>query len=195
METLIVANWKMNPKSLKEAKILFDKVKRAGAVICPPFVYISALKANGAQDVEVSPIMLKDLGVEYVILGHSERKKYLGETREIINKKIKTVLSAGLKPIVCFEEIQEIKNLPKDLIFAFEPASAISGGGAYKPYQLKKAKKMRQSLASFPEVLYGGSVNSQNANDYIKKAGFQGLLVGKASLDAKEFIGIVKSVN
>src|SRR3989344_7945287 len=132
MKPLIVANWKMNPPSLQEAIALFNVVKNTGAVICPPFVYLSALKANGAQDcfwkekgaytAEISPVMLKNLGCKYVILGHSERRKYFGETAEMINKKTKAALSAGLKPIVCFEKIQEIKNLPKDLIFAFEPA-------------------------------------------------------------------------
>lgn len=203
MKPLIVANWKSNPQTLAEAKALFDAVENRGAIICPPFVYLSALKANGAQDCfwssgaytgEVSPEMLKDLGVEYVILGHSERRKYSGETSEMINKKIKAVLAEGLKPIVCFEKIQEIRKLSKELIFCFEPSSAISRGGAYKPHPLEKAKKMRQTLAFFPFVLYGGSANSQNARDYIIKAGFQGLLVGKASLDAKEFIEIIKTI-
>lgn len=189
---LIIANWKMNPESLEEAKILFNKVKKTGAVICPPFVYLSALKANGAQDIDVSPAILKKMGVEYVILGHSERRKNLNETDEIVGKKIKAVIKFGLKPILCVDSIAQAKGANKKIILAFEPISAIGTG---KPFDIQRAKKIRESLSRFKIVLYGGSVNSQNAGDYIKKAGFQGLLIGKASLNAKEFIAIVKSVN
>lgn len=194
----------MNPKSLKEAKLLFNKVKNTGAIICPPAVYISVLRPNGSQDCfwedlgpftgETSPAMLRNLGVEYVILGHSERRRWLGETEEMINKKLKAALSAGLKPILCVEKISQIPQNAENLIIVFEPSSAISGGGAYHPYPVNEAKKMRRSLASFPLVLYGGSVNSQNAKNYINEAGFQGLLVGKASLDSREFLEIVKAI-
>ena len=124
---LIVANWKMSPASLAEARVLFGKTKLAGGklekvetVICPPFPYLG-LFANtdtsrvslGAQDVfwansgratgEVSPEMLRDLGVSYVIVGHSERRA-LGETDEMVSKKVKAVLAEGLTPIVCVGE-------------------------------------------------------------------------------------------
>ena len=121
MKNMIVANWKMNPASQKEAKKLFDAVKKfhpknAEVVICPPFVYLSQLKGLtlGAQNVfyqekgaftgEVSPIMLKDLKVWYVIIGHSERRKYFGETDELVSKKIKASVQAGLKVIFCVGE-------------------------------------------------------------------------------------------
>jgi len=197
---LIVANWKANPSTLRKARELFGAVKNTGAIICPPFVYLSSLKAKGAQDCfwaegsftgEISPLMLKNLGVEYVILGHSERRKHLAETAEMVNKKIRASVKAGLKPIVCFEKIREIRNLSKSLIFALEPVSAIGTG---KSLSWQRAKKIRESLAGFKTVLYGGSVNSKNAKDYIQKAGFQGLLVGSASLNAKEFVKILKLV-
>ncbi|MFH1181081.1 MAG: triose-phosphate isomerase [bacterium] len=201
MKPLIVANWKMNPASLADAKKLFNAVKSTRTIICPPFVYLSALKASGSQDCfwensgaftgEVSPKMLKDLGVEYVILGHSERRRYLGETNEMIDKKIKACLAAGLKPILCVEKPEQIKKW-QDIIIAFEPVLAIGTG---EPFDIQKAKKMRESLFGFPVVLYGGSVDSKNASDYIKKAGFQGLLVGTESLSAKEFIKIAKAVD
>ena len=121
MKDLIVANWKMNPSSFKEAKKLFDSVKKtksknAEVVICPPFLYLPLLKGAtlGAQDVfweekgaftgEISATQLKDLKVEYVIIGHSERRRYFGETNEAINKKLKKVLETGLKPIFCVGE-------------------------------------------------------------------------------------------
>src|SRR3989339_1451945 len=132
MKNLIVANWKMNPASQKEAKEIFDAtrdgVKGLGQeiVICPPSVYLYAsvfgkgIVSMGAQNVfwedkgaftgEVSAVMLKDLGVEYVIIGHSERRKYFGETDEIINKKIKKSLEAGLKIIFCVGETEEERS-------------------------------------------------------------------------------------
>jgi len=141
MKTLIVANWKMNPSTKKEAKKLFDSVRKSTkgiknieVVICPPFVYLSLfsglklgaqnvfylsadrqVKKSGAFTGEVSPLMLKDLGVEYVIIGHSESRKYLNETDEVINKKIKESLLIGLKPILCVGETDEEKNSGKKL--------------------------------------------------------------------------------
>jgi len=202
MKKLIVANWKMNPLTSEEAKILFNQVKETGAVICPPFVYLSALKANGAQDCffeekgaftgEISPQMLKNLGVEYVILGHSERRKYQKETDETAEKKLKAALAAGLKPILCIDKISQLpKDIKRGFIAAYEPIFAIGTG---KPCPPEKAEKMRISIQKKVKVLvlYGGSVNAQNAGDYIKKAHFDGLLVGGASLKPREFIDIVR---
>jgi triosephosphate isomerase len=132
MKPLIAANWKMNPILQKEAKELFDSVKKgvrnitsAEVVICPPFVYLPLLKGSklGAQNVsyeekgaftgEISAAMLKDLGVEYVIIGHSERRKYFGETDEIANKKIKKTVGAGLNIIFCIGETEEERSAGK----------------------------------------------------------------------------------
>jgi triosephosphate isomerase len=138
MKTLIAANWKMNPASQKEAKSLFDKVKKSKrkfknseVVICPPFAWLAVVSHMrnegglllGAQNVffeekgaftgEVSCLMLKDLKVDYVILGHSERRKYFGETDEMINKKIKKSLSVKLKPIFCIGETKDEKDQNK----------------------------------------------------------------------------------
>jgi len=227
MKPLIVANWKMNPQNLQGAKLLFDSVangiknlKNVEIVICPPFLYILNLKSQilnlklGAQDCfweekgaftgEVSPKMLKDLGrCDYVILGHSERRKYLKETDEMINKKIKAALKSDLTPILCIENISQLKKRTKDLlrkeqkklIIAYEPVFAIGTG---KPCTPEKAKEMKTAIKKIIDkdipIIYGGSVNSQNATDYIKMAGFQGLLVGGASLDSEEFIKLAKNV-
>ena len=162
MKPLIVANWKMNPATLAEARKLFNlekkgtrNLKRVEVVICPPFVYLPVLRANGALDCfweekgaytgEVSPKMLKDLGVKYVILGHSERRKYLGETDEMVNKKLKAALASGLVPILCVSskkrgetarkemELQMKKALSgvkksevKNIVSTYEPIWAIS---------------------------------------------------------------------
>lgn len=165
---LIVANWKANPRTLKEAVSLTQKIERGVAkyrrvevVIAPPFPFIPAvgrtLKKSrlGAQNCffssgpytgEVSIEQLKNMGVEYVMVGHSERKTYLGETDDLINKKVKALLGAGLKPILCVgekervgEEISRViagqlknvlasvkKNSLKNLTVAYEPAWSIS---------------------------------------------------------------------
>src|ERR1035437_6173966 len=126
---LIIGNWKMNPGTLSEARKITDKTKRVAmdldhteAVICPPFIFLAPLMPRksakhfhiGAQSVnseeggahtgEVSVMMLKDIGVEYVIVGHSEERKS-GDTDEIVAKKVKAVIEAGLTPIVCVGEL------------------------------------------------------------------------------------------
>lgn len=218
---LIVGNWKMNPGSLQRALALARKVERgiakikeANVVIAPPFPFLLPLtkvlkKARlGAQDMfwedsgpftgEVSWYQLKYLKVEYVMIGHSERRA-LGETDEMVNKKVRAALAAKLKPIICFANLAQLKTVVKmirntkyriqDTIVAFEPLSAIGTG---KPYDVKKAAKMRKAI-KHPFVIYGGSTNSKNALDYIK-AGFQGLLPGAASLRSAEFVKMVKKV-
>jgi triosephosphate isomerase len=214
---LIVANWKMNPENFSQAKILFNLVKKrikniknTEVIICPPFVFLSLLKANGAQDCfweergaytgEISPKMLKNLDCQYVIIGHSERRHYLGETDEMINKKLKAALKMGLKPILCIANLSQLKKglegIFEKIIIAYEPLSAIGTG---KPYDWEKAKKTKDKiqkiLSKNIKILYGGSVNSENALSYIKQGGFQGLLIGSASLKAKEFIKIAKAVS
>ncbi len=265
MKPLIVANWKMNPQSLAEAKKLFDSVKRgvknikkAEVVICPPFLYLkelkepSSLKKNsvplvGAQDVfweksgadtgEISPSMLKDMGCQYVIVGHSERRRYFSETDEVVNKKLKSVIEARMTPILCVGETQnqrdkgETENILRKqiekalndisklkispygrspegrqnskLIIAYEPIWAIGTG---KPCDPEEAQKMgllirkiisriyNRTLAQKMPILYGGSVNSKNGASYIKEAGLQGLLIGGASLEAKEFVDLVRKI-
>ncbi len=131
MKNLIAANWKMNPASKKEAKEIFDAIKKgvknvkSEVVICPPFIFLPELNglALGGQNVyfeekgaftgEISVPMLKDVGAEYVIIGHSERRKYFAETDEAVNKKIKKALSAGLKVIFCIGETKEEKDQNK----------------------------------------------------------------------------------
>jgi triosephosphate isomerase len=218
----IVGNWKMNPATLIEAKRLFSsinksikKTKKAEAVICPPFVYLGTCRGRnvrlGAQNCfweekgaftgEISPKMIKSLGCEYVIIGHSERRKYFSETDKIVNKKLKLALKTGLKPILCIDKISQIKKgmqgiLGKDIkkiMVAYEPIWAIGTG---KACDYKKAKEfnllMKEVLGRNHPTLYGGSVNSENAMGYIKESGFQGLLIGGVSLKPKEFLKIIK---
>jgi triosephosphate isomerase len=232
MKNLIAGNWKLNPTTKEEAKNVFSAIKTgtkgtgAEVVICPPFVYLPLLKglARGAQNVsheekgaftgEVSAGMLSNLKIKYAIIGHSERRKYFGETDEIINKKIKKTLGSGLKVIFCIGETAEERDAGKknqvlerqikeglagiddirNINVAYEPVWAIGTGNNCSVEETKKSIDfIRQFVKSKTRILYGGSVKSDNSGDYIKKAGANGLLVGGASLNAEEFIKIVKS--
>ncbi len=172
---------------------------------------------KGAFTGETSPVMLKKLGCRYVIIGHSERREYFGENNNLINKKIKVVLKEGLTPILCIGEMKkdtggmdDIKEQlvegvgdlqVKKIIIAYEPIFAI---GTNLPCDVEEAEKKKvfiknvlaknYSKGEQAAVLYGGSVNSKNASSYIKKAGFQGLLVGGASLKIKEMKKIIENV-
>jgi triosephosphate isomerase len=239
MKKLIVANWKLNPTTAKEAKTLFHLLKKgvksnvADVVICPPFVYFSLSKGltlgaqnsyfeeKGAFTGEVSPAMLKDLGIQYVLVGHSERRNYFGETNEIVNEKAKKVLEQGLKVILCLGEKEgentvevlkhqltlACKDIPlehaKNIIIAYEPVWAIGTGKNCSVADAMQAVSVirqvlsmlyNQELADSLQIIYGGSVNSSNSGEYLH-SGTQGLLVGGASLKAEEFIKIIKSAN
>lgn len=250
MKKLIIANWKMNPQSQKEAKKLFSGVLQASkgenkveVVVCCPFVYLPlALEFScgrkkiqvrwGAQDCffeekgaftgEISPFQLRDLNVRYVLCGHSERRG-LGEDDEVVNQKLKAILAAGLCPILCVGERAEerekrvafrvlekqvrvgLKGVAKNkigkVVIAYEPVWAISPGGPCQPDDALTAslfvRKIISQIAGKKtakglKVLYGGSVDPQNIEDFIQGDWFQGALVGAASLDVREFAGIIK---
>lgn len=242
MKTLVVANWKLNPQKLAEARVLGSRVEqgllgmnREGmeVVLCPPFVFLPALKMLahfaklGAQNIshegkgaftgEVSADQLKEFGVEYVIVGHSERRT-LGEDDKAINKKIKVCLEKKLQPILCVgygtkksQRISEIKKiisrqLKKDLsglgrdvskvAVVYEPVWAISRGlgtgKAVTPEHGKEIIDYVRSKGEFKKVIYGGSLDGNNSGAFAK-AGIEGGLVGGASLDAEEFLKIVNA--
>jgi len=238
IKKLIVANWKMNPSTEKEARELFDAVKKGvkaiknvEIVICPPFIYLSLLngltlgaqnvfyKESGAFTGEVAPQQLKDLQVSYVIVGHSEAREHLHETNEVINKKLKEALEARLKPILCVGEkegeykivvlekqiVEGLKDISreniKNIIIAYEPVWAIGTGKNCSVEEtiqsvllIKKIlAKINKDLVDGVKILYGGSANSANAGSYLAETNIDGLLVGGASLNADEFIKIVKS--
>lgn len=245
---IIVANWKLNPATEKEAIKLAKESDLEGLVICPPFPFLEAVakvikKAKlGAQDLfweekgaytgEVSGSQLKDLCVEYVIIGHSERRLKLEETDEMVAKKIKAALKDGLKPILCVGETAEeraqgktreivgkelrlglslIPGREKEVIVAYEPIWAIGTGAPDTPenmlemvefiyrqlmsyagatvgeFKNSKTQKLTNSL----KIIYGGSVTSKNAEDFLKHKEIRGALVGGASLNSKEIKNII----
>ncbi len=218
------------------------KNNKAEVVVCPPFVYLPEAakilknKSNiklGAQNCfweekgaftgEVSLKMLKDLGVKYVILGHSERIMTMAETNEMTAKKTKAVLKLNLLPIICIGETLEEREQEKTfqviekkfkeslqgiakphiqkVVIAYEPLWAISPSGkncsaddaltvalyirklAGQIYSKKTGENIR--------ILYGGSVTAANAKDYLANEAINGLLVGGASLNIKEFVAMV----
>ena len=247
MKPLIIANWKCNPISLKEAKKLFNSLKKgiknnkkAEIIIFPPFIYLSVFKKPflnfklGAQDCfweekgaftgEISPKMLKDLGVSHVIIGHSERRKYLKENYTMVNKKLKVALKNNLKPIFCVgsmkrgkkgnEEIRSQlekalegvkRSNIKNIIFTYEPIWAISttkGSVVATPENTKEgAILIRKTVAQLfgqsikVKVIYGGSVDSTNIKGFIEKAEMDGVLIGAVSLRADDFIRAVKNID
>ena len=241
----IVANWKMNPLSLKEAESLFLSInkkiffKKNEVVICPPYIYMDKLKKIskkiylGAQDAfwgdtgaftgEISTEMLSSLGVKYVILGHSERRE-LGETNFSINKKLKSSLSSGMIPILCVGDKERDKNheyfsfvrkqleeclngIKKEflckLIIAYEPVWALSTTKDRRDATSEDSKEMnifiKKIIASkfginvkMPKIIYGGSVNEKNVEDFLVNGNVDGVLIGGASLKLEKFLEIVR---
>lgn len=248
VDKIIIGNWKMNPQTRKEAEKLFSgvvkslsRIKKTKVVVCPPFLYVEKLKslgarsgkvALGAQDAfwsdvgpftgEISPDMLYDLGVRYVILGHSERRA-LGETNDNVNKKLKAALSAGLTPVVCVgENVREEdhgyfnlvktqieaclegikKNFISKIIIAYEPIWAISSTVNRKDATPSDSREMAVFIRKIisdkfgPEaietrIIYGGSANEKDAEDFLRNGGIDGLLPGRASLDPEKFTAMV----
>lgn len=222
------------------------ELKELSLVFCPPFVFLEELSKIlkrshlnheaflGAQDIstedsgaltgEISGPMLRKLGVEYVIVGHSERRWKLGEQDEVVNKKLKAALRNELLPIVCIGEKtrdtdfkkflkKQIERTFDDLnadefsrcVIAYEPVWAISSNLGAHPDNPESALESVNIIKShlvgnfklkaedIPQVLYGGSVNSKNVEGFIN-AGFNGVLVGGASVNKSEFVSILKNI-
>ena len=239
---LVAGNWKMNT-TVAEAEELassmrdkLEGIKGVEKVLCPPFVSLAAVgkvlqgssvklgaqnmyfEAKGAYTGEVSPAMLKGL-VEFVILGHSERRLYFGETDGLINKKVRAALDFGLKPILCVGERLEENEAGKteqvltrqlegslagiapaaELTVAYEPVWAIGTGRAATGLAAAKSIKfVRDVLARLWDgdtaqrvrLLYGGSVTGSNIAEFISQREIDGALVGGASLKVDDFPGI-----
>jgi triosephosphate isomerase len=228
MKKIIIANHKMNPLTLSESIRLSVAEDFPGLYIAPPSIFLSEVKKNiknaelVAQDVgisefavgaftgDISVLMLKKIGVKMVLVGHSERRAG-GETEIQISKKIKTVLSAGLKVVLCVGEplvirqkglpavkkflekqinsaISEVRNMKeiRNLLIAYEPIWAIGSGKFASPEDVVGVVSFIKSIVS-SKVLYGGSVSVENSGGFLSKPEIDGLLVGGLSLKPKEF--------
>jgi len=244
---LIVANWKMNMRrgeamALAEdmVELLPDLLGRVNVVLAAPYISLDVVgrviqetpMELGAQNVfweawgaftgEISPYMLTDLGCRWVIIGHSERRNLLNETDEMVQKKIKISLEAGLIPIVCVGESimekeqgdtievieRQIGNALKgiglidsdELVIAYEPVWAIGTGNNATPEEIEHVhgvireilSRILGEIAGEVRILYGGSVNPDNIGEILAAHNTDGALVGGASLRADSFAKIVQ---
>ena len=245
INSIVAGNWKMN-KTPKEGKIFtekmisdLDSLGDTNVIICPPFTGLTSLSKSpkynlgaqncyfedsGAYTGEISVQMLIDCGVQYVILGHSERRSIFIEDDVSIGKKVKKVLDAGMTPILCIGETIEQLNdgLAKETVFtqlkkgleelislekiviAYEPVWAIGTGLTASVKKVGDIHSfIRNSLenlyskeqADLVPILYGGSVNSNNAEELINVKSVNGFLIGGASLDVEKFVDIIKIVD
>ena len=217
---LVVANWKMNGSQALASEFNAGvKTGNAEAVICPPFPLLGALKGNfklgaqnchhlsdGAHTGSVSATLIKELGAEYVIIGHSERRE-AGETSALIAKKTEAAQKAGLKVILCVgekegEDMEKVvrkqlsESLPaskQNIVIAYEPVWAIGSGRTPTTAQIEQAHEFIAKETGL-KVIYGGSVKPANTAEIAKAKGVSGLLVGGASLDVKSFNAIMAAV-
>jgi len=240
----IAGNWKMNTTATEAEKLTLemldklDRIKGVEKVLCPPFISLVALnmmlqnssiklgaqnmyfETEGAYTGEISPVMLCEL-CQFVILGHSERRLYFGETDDIVHKKVKAALATNLQPILCVGErlaeneagkTEDVINKQvtgalrgiepvSNLVVAYEPVWAIGTGKAASGEQAAAtirfirdvlAKLWNKSVAQNVRILYGGSVNSKNIAEFISRPEIDGALVGGASLKSEEFVSIVE---
>ena len=245
IKSIVAGNWKMN-KTPKDGKLFISKVLakidetiNVDIIFCPPFTglynldisppfYLGAqncyFRESGAYTGEISLDMLLECNVEYVIIGHSERRQIFNEENDSINNKVLKVIESGIKPILCIgETIDEMKageayDIIKEqlisglncvqslsnIIIAYEPVWAIGTGLTASSEQINEVhifiRKLLSQLFDDKEskntpILYGGSVNSANANELISIDGVNGFLIGGASLDVVKFSDIIKIVN
>ena len=244
MRTKIVAgNWKMN-KTASEAAALVEEIKALTAdaanvevVVCPPFTDLKDAaaacagshvklgaqnihwEASGAYTGEISAAMLKDLGVTHVIIGHSERRQYFGETDATVNLRTKAALDAGLVPLVCVGETLDERDGGKmeevvvrqvnlglagldigKVVIAYEPVWAIGTGRTASPTQAQEVHALiRRTLAEMAggdvansvRIQYGGSMKPENAKELMGQPDIDGGLIGGAALTANSFAAIV----
>jgi len=232
---LIVMNWKCNPVTIREARALISVSDISDAVICPPAIFLKSVAdtiknatlgaqngffEEGAYTGEYSFNQLKNIGVKYAIIGHSERRYIFGETSALIAKKVGASLSVGISPIVCVGEkkrsslgnaiknaITELNNSLSDvsqdkakkIILAYEPIWAIGTGrnatlDDILPVMSAMRKQFNELFGIMPKILYGGSVNAENISEYINNPLIDGALIGSASANILKARALVKKL-
>ena len=244
-KTLIAGNWKMNgllEDGIALAKGVATEVKKASRkdcefLVCPPFTLLTSAKkalkgakvALGAQDChyassgahtgDVSPKMLKDIGCQYVIVGHSERRTNHYETNELVAKKASAAIEAGLKVIICIGETEAERDAGKTIdvcsaqimgsvpenataantVIAYEPVWAIGTGRTPTTNEVEDvhaairkviSKKLGRANANKMRILYGGSMKPSNAKELLALPDVDGGLIGGASLKVADFMAI-----
>ena len=244
----IAGNWKMNKTAAETAELasalkasLAPFAGKCEIAVCPTFTSLATaveiLKGsnvkvgaqnihwadNGAYTGEISGAMLKEIGVEYVIIGHSERRQYFGETDETVNQRIKAALKYGLKPIVCIGEtlaereggvtntvlekqirgaFADISAADMDAItIAYEPVWAIGTGKTATPEVAQETHAFSRSVltalygdkAQDIVVQYGGSMKPENSGALVSKQDIDGGLIGGAALKADSFTALIQN--
>ena len=227
---LIAGNWKMYKGPAAAAEFCLGLRERelggVNVVVCPPYVSLAVAvqllagteigvaaqnahwEPEGAYTGEISPPMLRELGVYGVIVGHSERRQYFGETDELVGRRAHGALAAGLFVIACVGETEaereqgkteevlrrQISVLEPDdnLVVAYEPVWAIGTGKTATPETAQEAHSFVKSILEVP-VLYGGSVKPDNAESLLAQPEVDGALVGGASLDLDSFTEICRA--
>ena len=171
---------------------------------------------NGAYTGDISGQMLKDANIKYVIVGHSERRFYHNETNDIVKAKATTAVAYGITPIICIGETQSERNMGRTMsvvkkmllesvpdygeyIIAYEPRWAIGSGATPSVSEIKAIhetifKTLRNINRENTPILYGGSVDAENAKTITSVAHVDGLLIGRASLKSDTFLPIIKSI-
>lgn len=243
---MVAGNWKMH-NTIAESILLAKAIaagttglKNGEAVVAPPFTALAAVgeavkgsqvqlaaqnmyfEDKGAFTGEISPLMLKDAGCTYVIIGHSERRKVFFETDESVNLKVKKALASGLKPMVCVGETDEerakgvtqsvvdrqvrqaLSGIEKidNVVIAYEPVWAIGTGKVATSAQAQEVhafirvllQELYGAIAQEIRILYGGSVTKDNIAELAAMADIDGALVGGASLKPDGFLGIISKM-
>ena len=247
-KNIVAGNWKMN-KTLQEGialakelnETLANEKPNCDVIICTPFIHLASVtplvdaakigvgaencadKESGAYTGEVSAAMVASTGAKYVILGHSERRAYYGETVAILEEKVKLALANGLTPIFCIGEVLEEREANKQnevvaaqlasvfslsaedfskIVLAYEPVWAIGTGKTATSDQAEEihahiratlAAKYGQEIADNCTILYGGSCNAGNAKELFAKPNVDGGLIGGASLAVDKFMPIIEA--
>ena len=230
---ILVGNWKSNGNRKDKLKLLstLKKVKtNTKIILCLPFTLLYGDKTKvsiGAQDIslypngaytgDISGEILKDAGVKYVIVGHSERRKYHHETNEIVKHKANIAIQNGITPIVCIGESESdhkngktksvikkmlIESVPDNgnFIVAYEPRWAIGTGITPTKSEVESIHNMIFDVlkglnrARTP-ILYGGSIKASNVKKFIDIPHVDGLMAGRASLKPETFLPIIKNMN
>lgn len=239
MDPIIAGNWKMNKDPAESRYLvqnlleLISDVKNRKVILIPPFTSLPIVaevirnsnvklgaqnmywERSGAYTGEISGLFLKSLGCEYVVIGHSERRHIMGETDEMLNKKLKTALEIGLIAIFCVGEtekekeqgmteqvisrqlkqgLKDIENEAHKIVFAYEPVWAIGTGKTATPQQVVDVHKFirAQLIKKKSTILYGGSVKPENVDTLMHEQEIEGVLVGGASLKPESFARIIK---
>ena len=244
---LVAGNWKMNGSSAANAELVAGIVAGIPAgsgfslLVCPPFPYLAAVAAQvrgsavsvGAQNVsehekgaftgETAPAMLRDVGCQYVIVGHSERRSLYGESSAQVAAKFRAAQAAGLKPILCVGETLEEREAGttesvideqldavldsagigafRTAVIAYEPVWAIGTGMTATPEQAQdvhrhirvRLAELDADVAAGVQILYGGSMKGDNAAGLLAKPDIDGGLIGGASLKADDFLAIARA--